>query len=132
MWNDCILYVSYLWFSFSPNILFWTFWIWSLRFLKYLSHHDINEECILLADTQHSQAHMNFYCTEFLLSWGDNSELNVESMIMVLLYASLASFGQPFTGSLTGMLWSYRKDTCCKIFETIFVLVWPPMFNFRQ
>ena len=32
-----------------------------LEFFKYLSRQDINDECILLAEMQHSQLHMTLY-----------------------------------------------------------------------
>ena len=46
IWCPCgmtvFLYVPYMRIYFPPDLLFWTFWIWSLMFLKCQSRHDSN------------------------------------------------------------------------------------------
>ena len=32
MWHQCILYVSYMWCDFSPDLLLWECWLWYLKF----------------------------------------------------------------------------------------------------
>ena len=62
---------------------------------------------------------------------GGNSEHNVESLIMILFSASLASLSPPFSLSLTGLLWSPLKDTCSNNFGTSCGSVWPSIINLQ-
>ena len=101
------LYMCHIWeFAFSHDLLFWEFWLWSLSFLKYWSHHDSNEECIILAYIKHSQPHITLYLDDFFSNWGGNNERNVESLIITLLSASLDSLSPLSNGSLKRLLWN--------------------------
>ena len=66
-----------------------------------------------MEDIQHSQTHMTLYLGN-IFNWGGNSEHSVESRIMILFYASLASLIPP-----------YNFGTSCGS-------VWPSMFTFIQ
>ena len=125
------LYVSYIRFSFSPDLLFWEFWLWYLSFLKFWSRHNSNNECILLVYIQHSQPHMTLYRADIPFNWGGNNECNVESLIIVLFSVSLASLSTPSNGSLTRLLWSSQTDTCSNNLGTIcgFSHFWPSNFG---
>ena len=81
------------------------------HFLKYLPRQDINDECILLAEMQHLQPHIALYREDIYFNWGDNSELNVESLKIILSYSSLASLRLPSLGSLTRLLCSSLMET---------------------
>ena len=125
------LYVSYILFAFSPYLLFWEFWIWSLSFYnnnnamlaisnvyfwQIYNIHNHTRPCILMA----------------FLNWVGNNECNVESPIMILFYASCTSLIPPYSGSLENMLWSYLIETCSNNFGTSCGSVWTSTFNFIQ
>ena len=55
------------------------------------------------------------------LNWDGNNERNIESLIMLLFSASIASLSPPYTGSLTSMLWSSWTDNCGKKLEQVAV-----------
>ena len=63
---NVFLYVSYIQF-FSPGLMFFRILALIFDSKKYRSRHDSNEECILLADIQHSQPHMTLYRADFFL-----------------------------------------------------------------
>ena len=65
-------------------------------------------------------------------NWGDNSERNVESLIIILFFAYIPSLIPPSTVSLTRLVWSSITDTCSKTFGTSCGSVGPSMFTFRQ
>ena len=132
MWYNRIFiwFVYAVWFFARPFVLSILDFI--LEFLKYRPHHDINEECILLEDIQNSQPHRILYLDDVFFNWGGNNERNVESLIMILLSAYLASLSPSYTGSLTMMLWSSRTETYSNSFGTSCGSVLPPMFTFRQ
>ena len=67
IWHQWMLYVSYMWYYFSPELLIWEFWLLSLSFFRYLSRQDSNDECIPLAEMKHSQPHITLYCDTFVL-----------------------------------------------------------------
>ena len=118
-------------FYFFSDLLFWSFWLWYLSFLntyhamiimkyvyfwKIYNIHDHTWPCILLT----------------FFGWGDSSELNVESLIMILFSAYLASLSPPFSGSLTSLLWSSHTDTWSNNFGKFCGMVWPSMFTLRR
>ena len=80
------------------------------EFFKYLSRQDSNYECIILAYMQHSQPHMTLYCAGICFNWGENSEHNVESLIIILSSSSLASLRTPSLGSLTRLLFTQTPE----------------------
>ena len=84
MWHHRIIYVSYKWFSFSWDLLFWSFCLLSLIYSKYLSLQENNDKCILSAKVQHSQPHMTLYHADIFFNWVGNSECNVEPLIIIL------------------------------------------------
>ena len=84
-----------------------------------------------LADMQNSQPHMNLYLDDICFHWGDNSERNVESLIMILFSASLTSLSPPLYVSLIRLLWSSLTDTCSKKIETSYGPVGTSIFNFQ-
>ena len=49
---------------------------------------------------QHSQPHMTMYLASIFLIWGDRIERIVESLMMILLYESIASLRPPYSGDL--------------------------------
>ena len=89
-------------------------WITALifNFFKKCPHHDNNDECMLLADMQHSHPHITLYPEVIILSWGGRIFHNVESLIIILLSWSLASFSPPFSGGIPVLLWSSCTETC--------------------
>ena len=89
-------------------------------FSKKISHHGNNYECIILADIRHSQPHMNFYYEVIILSWGGVIFHKVESLMMILFLASLASFSPIYSGGITMLLCSPCIDTCKNKLELIF------------
>ena len=58
IWNHCIFIccIYVMCFLTRPSAL--SIWLWSLIFFKYLPRQDSNDECILLAEMQHSQPHL--------------------------------------------------------------------------
>ena len=126
-----IFMTKHMRFYFHQTFCFENFGFSTWAFFKYRSCHNSNEGCILLADIQHSQPNMTLYCAD-CFSWGGNSEHNVESMIMILFSAYLASLSSTSTGSLTRLLWCSQIDTCSNNFGTGCDIVWPLMFPFRQ
>ena len=73
-------------------------------FFKYLSWQDSNNDCIFLAEMQHSQPHMTLYCSDIRFNYSGNNVRNVESMIMILFSSSLASLRPPSFGAPTRLL----------------------------
>ena len=67
---------------------------------------------------QHSQPHIIFYWSVIFLSWGGNILRNVESRMMMLSYASLASISPPYFGGLAMLLCSYQTDNLNNILGT--------------
>ena len=65
MWNHCIFicFIYVMCFFTRTSDLIILDLIFS--FLKYLSQQDINYECIILSEMQHSQPQMNLYCAGF-------------------------------------------------------------------
>ena len=70
-------------------------------------------------------------CRHFF-SCGGNSERNVESLIIILPYSSLASLRPPSFGSLTRLLCSYLTDTWSNNFGTSWGYVWSYNTTLRQ
>ena len=56
-------------------------------------------------------------------NWGGNSELNLESLIIILSSLSLSSFSPPYYMALIILLWSSLTDTCNNNFRTSFVTI---------
>ena len=108
MWHDCIFicFIYVIWFFVRPFVLSIIGLIFD--FFCYQSRHDSNDEYILLEDIQHSWSHMTLYISDIFI-WGGNSECNVESLIMILFSAYLASLSPPYDCSLAMMLWSYQR-----------------------
>ena len=67
IWNECIFicFVYVVFFFTRPTVL--SILALIFEFLKYQSCHYGNEECILLADIQHSQPHMTLYRADIFL-----------------------------------------------------------------
>ena len=84
MWHHCIFicFIYVIWFFTIPSALRILAFIF--QSFKYLSRQDSNDECIILAEMQHSQPHLIFYRDEICFNWGGNSEHNVESLITIL------------------------------------------------
>ena len=72
------------------------------------------EECILLADTKHSQSHINVYQEVIFFSWGGKSLHKVELLMILLLSASIASLRTPSYGWLNMLLCSSMENNCNK------------------
>ena len=53
------------------------------------------------------------------LNWGGNNERNVESLIMILFYISLASLSPPHTGSPTKMLKVLKRRPAVTFLEQV-------------
>ena len=88
--------------------LLWEFCLLSLSFFKYLSRHDSNDECIILAKMQHLNPHMIFKRADICFNWGGNSERKLESLIIILPSSSLASLRPLSFGSLTRLLFCWK------------------------
>ena len=73
---------------------------------------------MILSDMQHSQLHITLYWTVIFLIWGGNMLRKVESLKMILSYASLDSFISPSSGVITMLLCSSLTDTCNNNFGT--------------
>ena len=132
MWHHYIFicFINVMWLFTRPSDL--SIFDFIFHFFKYLSRQDSNDECIILAEMQHSQPHMTFYCVEFVLNWDGNSERNVESLIIILSYSSLASLRPPSLGSLTGLFWSYLMNTWSNNFGTSWGSIWSSNITLRQ
>ena len=74
------------------------------------------DECIILANMKHSQPHVTLFWVVTCLSWGRNMLRKVESMMMMLSYASLAFFSPPSYGGISILLFISLTDTCSKNF----------------
>ena len=116
MWYDHILYVSNILLAISTELLFWALQLWSFSFSRKHSHHDNNDEWIILADMQHSQTHMTFYREVIFLSWGGRIFCKVESLMMILFLKSFPFFSSPSSGVITMILCGSLPDTCNKVF----------------
>ena len=68
------------------------------EFLKYPSHQESNDECILLAEIKHSQPHTTLYHSSVCCNCGVNSKQNVESLIIIISSSSLVSLRLPSFG----------------------------------
>ena len=130
MWHDRILYFSYMWFSFSRDLLFWAFCIWFLIYL--MTDHAMIVMEILYFWKIYNIHNKKWPCIVVTFFFRGNSELNLESLIMILFSASLAFLIPPSAGSLTRMLWGSRTETHSNNFGTICGLLWTPMFTFRK
>ena len=97
------LYILFLCNFFHQTFCFENFGF-DLRVFKYLSRQDSNDVCIVLSEIQHSHPHMTLYRAEISFNCGGNNVCNVETLIMILFYSSLASFRPPSFGSLTRIL----------------------------
>ena len=91
-------------------------------FFKYLSRQDNNDECILLAEMQHSQPHTTLYRVDICFNWGGNSEHNVESLIIILSYSSLEYLRPPSLVSFKGYYAVLLRTPEVTILETDEVL----------
>ena len=98
MWHHRVFNVSNRQFPFSPDLLFCAFLLKSFIFLKEPSHHDSNDEWILLVDMKNSRPHMNVYCEEIFLSWGGIIDRSVEPLMMILFSTSLDPLSPPTFG----------------------------------
>ena len=67
---------------------------------------------------QHSQPHITLYQAVTLLSWGGNMLRKVESIMMMLSSASIASFSSPYSVGITILCYSSLTDTCNENFGT--------------
>ena len=65
----------------------------------------------ILSDMQHSQPHITLYQETIFFSWGVKMLRKAESLMMILLYASLASLSTPSFGGLTMLLHSSLNNT---------------------
>ena len=61
---------------------------------------------------------MTLYRSDIFLSWGGIIDQSVETLIMILLSASLASLFPPYFGEFAVILRSYWTDTCSNNFGT--------------
>ena len=66
---------------------------------------------------KHSQPQITLYRSVILFSWGGKMLHSVESLIMILLSASLASLSPPSYGGLTKILLSSMNNNCDKSLE---------------
>ena len=85
-----------------PFVLFITDLI--LKFVQKRSCHDNNEKCMLLEYIQHSHPHINCYWEVMFLSWDDRIFCKVDSLMIILLSSSLASFSPHSSGGITLIL----------------------------
>ena len=60
---------------------------------------------------QHSQPHVTLYLEVIFFSWVGKMLREVESLMMILLYAYLASLGPPSSGGFTMIICSSMSDT---------------------
>ena len=67
---------------------------------------------------KHSQPHITLYRVFVFFSWGGNMLRKVESQMMILSYAYLASFSPPSPGVLAMILCSSLTGTYNNNFET--------------
>ena len=67
---------------------------------------------MILVDMEHSQPHMTLYNEVIYLSSYGIIFHEFESMMMILLYASIASLSTTSSGGLTILLWGSRTETC--------------------
>ena len=67
---------------------------------------------------QNSQPHMTLYRAELFLVWGGRIDHSAESLMMILLSASLASLSPTYSGGLTVLLLSSQTDIFSKNFGT--------------
>ena len=65
---------------------------------------------------QHLQLYTTLYKTVLVLSWGGNMLRKVESLMVMLSSAYLATSGTPYAGELTMLLCSFLTGTCNKNF----------------
>ena len=61
---------------------------------------------------QHSQQHITLYHEFIFLSWVKNVLRSIESLMIILLSAYLASLSPPSYGGITMLLRSSQTDTC--------------------
>ena len=73
--------------------------------LKKSSHHDNNDECMLLEDMQHSHSQIILHPEVIYLSWYGRKFCKVESLIRILLSSTLSSFIIPSSWGLTVLSW---------------------------
>ena len=106
MWHDKFLYVSNCWLYISLDLLFFALNIWSIIFFKKCSRHDNNDECIIFADMQHWQVHINLHWEVVFLIWCYRMLCKVESLMMILLSAYLSSLITTYYGVLNILLFS--------------------------
>ena len=116
----------------SPELMFCALWLISLRCLIWILRYVNKEKCILLADMQHLQPHISLYRAVIFLSCGGDILRKVESMMMILYSAYLASFSTPYSGEITMLFCSYINDTLNNNFETNCGPFCPYIDNLRQ
>ena len=107
------------------------FLLLSLRCFRRQPHYVNMEEYIVLSDMQHSQTHVTLYWSVIFFSWCVKMLRKVESLIVVLLSASLASLGPPSSGGINMLLWSSLTNTWNNNFIDNCVSVCPSIDNFR-
>ena len=104
MWRDRIFICFIYMIVFYPRPSDLSILALIFAFLNYWSLHDSNEEFILLTDINVFKTHINLYIDYLFFNWGGNNAHNVESLIMILFSASLASLSPTCSGSLTRLL----------------------------
>ena len=129
MWNECIFicFLYAIWFFTRPSIL--GILALTLEFLN-TNHFMIVIRNVYFWKIYNIHIHTWPCIVLILFCWGDNSERNVESLMMILFSTYLASLSPPSYRSLTSLLWRYITYTCSYNIGTILVLVWPSMFTF--
>ena len=77
---------------------------WCIATLVFELFHVKKEEWIILEVMQNSQPHINLYRADIFFSWGYIMLRSEESLMMILLSASSASFSPPSSVGITGLL----------------------------
>ena len=77
----------------------------------------------MFADMQHSQQYISLYQEVIFLSWGGRILHKVESLMMILLSASVASLSPSYSVGITRLLQPSHTDTCNNNFGTSFIYI---------
>ena len=105
---------------------------WVFDFFRWWYYHDSKYICIILADMKQSQPQITLYHADIFLGWCGKILRSIESLMMILLSASLASLIPLPSDGITIILWSYCTYTYDKTVGTKCVSELPLIETLRQ